>query len=61
MTSNACAPVTVMPFLRPMSALYQVMAAQVVERSQKAPQCTSILPASTSMAPMIALMGIFGR
>ena len=34
------------------SALYQVMAAQVVERlGLKAPQCTSILPASTSMAP----------
>ena len=42
------------------SALYQVMAAQVVERlGLKAPQCTSILPASTSMAPMTVPMGIW--
>ena len=42
------------------SALCQVMAAQVVERlGLKAPQCTSILPASTSMAPMTVPMGIW--
>lgn len=42
------------------SALYQVMAALLSSGwGSKAPQCTSILPASTSMAPMTVPMGIW--